>query len=228
MHNTIWTFWHEDPLPSFIQNCINSWKKTNATINVITDKTIGDYIDTNSNMNTSPQRRSDLLRLEVLSKYGGLWLDASIICFSTFDWVFNQEKCTVFSIPEIGTDPPVIESWFIYCKKGDPFIKKWRDEFNKIGEYNSIDDYINSNNIDIKGIDYPDYLAVYVAARAVYTHGCVSLCNASTGPYKYHTKGGVKYLIEEKPSFVKFRSVDRHNITPEIEYELFKEVSHSI
>lgn len=220
MTNTIWTFWHEDDIPEFIKKCINTWKKTDANIVVITDKTIDKYIDIRSKLNTSPQRRSDLLRLEVLSKYGGLWLDASIVCFSSFDWVFQQEKCTVFSIPEIGTDPPVIESWFIYCKKGDSFIKKWKEEFKKIENYDSIEDYINSNSIDISGIQYPDYLAVYVAARAAYTPGCVSICNASLGPYKYHTQGGVKYLLEEKPSFAKFRSSDRNEITDDILKEI--------
>jgi hypothetical protein len=210
--NIIWTYWHEEHLPEFIKKCIDSWRNTNAKIIIISDKTIDKYINTQSKLNTSPQRRSDLLRLEVLGKYGGLWLDASIVCYSTFDWVFEQNKCIVFSIPELGTDPPVIESWFIYCKEGDPFVKKWRDEFKNMENYDSITEYISQKNVNTKGIEFTEYLAVYVAARAAYTAGCISICNASLGPYKYHTKGGVKYLREEKPSFVKFRSVDRENI----------------
>jgi hypothetical protein len=210
--NLIWTYWHDDNIPDFIRKCINTWKQTNAHIFVITDKTISQYVNINSSLNTSPQRRSDLLRLEVLSKYGGLWLDASIICYSNFDWVFTQDKCIVFSIPEIGTDPPVIESWFIFCKKGDPFITKWREEFNSIEKYYSIDNYIKAKQVNIDGIKFPEYLAIYVAARAAYTEGCVSLLNASTGPYKYHTMGGIEYLRNNKPSFVKFRSNDRSHI----------------
>lgn len=212
---TIWTYWNEEPVPEFVKKCIKSW---GGEVKIITDKTISNYVDVNTPLNTSPQRRSDLLRLEVLYKYGGLWLDATTVCYTNFDWVFDQNKCIVFSIPDRGTDPPVIESWFIYAKKGDPFIKKWRDEFRKMEKYDSINDYISKNNVNISGIDYPEYLAVYVAARAAYTPGCVSLLNASTGPYKYHTLGGVESLRHEKPiCFVKFRSVDRADITPELE-----------
>lgn len=220
--NLIWTYWDTSHIPEFIQKCIQTWKKTNAKIIIVTNETLHKYIDIDPNL--TPQKKSDFLRLEVLSKYGGLWLDASIVCFSTFDWVFSQDKCTVFSIPEFGTETPLIESWFIYCKKGDQFVKKWKNEFIKIHTYENIEDYIKENNVNMNGIEHPDYLAIYVAARSVYKPGIISICNASLGPYKYHAQGGLEYLKTDT-CFVKFRSVDRNKMTEEIEKYIFKEVN---
>jgi hypothetical protein len=219
----IWTYWNEDTLPEFIERCINTWRDKNPdyTVNIVTNENLWTFVGTeeansikNWKYNNSPQRMSDLVRLSVLSKYGGIWLDASIICYESLEWARTETKPLVYSIPELSTDTdPLIESWFIVCKPGDPFVTRWNKEFRRTDEYENIDDYVKDVNVSMKGIDFPDYLLVYVCAKKVYMDlgsDSVKILNASEGPYNYHMKGGVSSLCERTHTkLIKLRKEDR-------------------
>ena len=219
----IWTYWNEDPLPEFIEKCINTWRNENPdyTVNIVTNENLHEFVGKkeanaikNWKYNDSPQRMSDLVRLSVLQTYGGIWLDASIICYESLDWSFNEPKCQVYSIPELSTyTDPLIESWFISCKPDDPFVKKWNEEFRSVGDYENIDDYVKDADVSMKGIDFPNYLLVYVCAKKVYRDlgpDSVKILNASEGPYNYHLHGGVSSMCERTPTkFIKLRKEDR-------------------
>ena len=83
---TIWTYWDKEPLPDFIEKCIDSWRKHNPNYKVI--------VLNNSNLNTywpdldmnnmkhveGPAHFSDVIRVHIIAKYGGIWSDASVIC----------------------------------------------------------------------------------------------------------------------------------------------------
>ena len=43
-------------------------------------------------MTTFTQTKANLVRLSLLSKYGGIYLDASIIAVDNFDWLVNIAK----------------------------------------------------------------------------------------------------------------------------------------
>lgn len=221
---TIWTYWNEDPLPDFISSCIDTWRKENPEykVNIVTNENLESFVGfkeahaiKNWKYNDSHQRMSDLVRLSVLPKFGGIWLDASIICYESLDWVFAENsKPKVYSIPELSTpDDPLIESWFIACKPGDPFVTKWNEEFRRVDQYETIDEYVKDVNVSMKGIDFPNYLLVYVCAKKVYKDlgsNSVEILNASEGPYNYHLKGGVASMCERKKTrLIKFRKEDR-------------------
>ena len=88
-NNIIWQYWHQgiENAPEVIRKCLNSIKRVenDKTINVLTFDTIKNYIEL-------PQRYydlvnsgkmpialfSDLLRVYLLEKYGGTWIDATI------------------------------------------------------------------------------------------------------------------------------------------------------
>ena len=163
--------------------------------------------------------------MSILPKYGGIWLDASIVCYENFDWVQNEgADCLLYSIPELSK-VPLIESWFIACTPNNEFVKRWRDEFIGVEKYSSIDDYVSDINIDMTGINYNNYLLVYICARKVYLDNLkssVKILNASTGPYKYHKQGGVSALCYiEKPKFYKFRKEDRAALSEDLKKCLF-------
>lgn len=218
----IWTYWDQDPIPEFIQKCIDTWRDKNPdyTLNIVTNGNLYTFVGSteaseikNWKYNNSPQRMSDLVRLSVLSKYGGIWLDASIICYESLDWVREDTKPKVYSIPELSTDTdPLIESWFIACAPEDPFVTTWNKEFRRAAEFDTIDDYVKDVNVSLKGIDFPDYLLVYVCAKKVYKDQptSVTILDASDGPYNYHLKGGVTSLCNRKPvKLIKLRKEDR-------------------
>lgn len=231
----IWTFWDSEEVPEFIQKCIQTWrdKNTNYEIVVLGPHNLQKYLShyeifklQSWKYNDCPQKFSDLVRLNVLSKYGGIWLDASIVCYENFDWVHDENAdCLLYSIPELSPkEKPLIESWFIACTPNNDYVKRWRDEFMRVEKYNSIDDYVSDINIDMTGIKYNNYLLVYICARKVYLDDSsnVKILNASEGPYKYHKMGGLGTLCSiEKPKFYKFRKEDRAHLTDDMMKCLF-------
>jgi mannosyltransferase OCH1-like enzyme len=139
----IWTYWIQgiDRLPEFNKLCIESWREKNPNyiIHIIDDNTIHNYLDKNElplyfNFIQPLQNRSDIVRLALLNKYGGVWMDSSIICLRPLDeWVINP-RLTGFAIPQnskIGS-LDVFDSWFIACSKDSYLIKKWNLEYQKI------------------------------------------------------------------------------------------------
>jgi hypothetical protein len=198
----IWTYWEGDTVPTIIQECIKSWAIFNPTyvINVITKENINDYIPTSEELMALPRidgpaRLSDFIRLEVLTAYGGIWMDASIICTSTLEWIFDGENRDFigFYMPNFTTLPllPVIESWFIAAPTKSPFIKAWRDEFYSTNEYESMEEYIQDmktrRGIDLQNLAMPEYLTIHAAAQAVMQTGKYSIkaLDATSGPFKY-------------------------------------------
>jgi len=186
--NQIWTFW-DGEVPDIIDKCMSSWKKNNPTYSIIllNKNNLSLYLDpqeieilNHANLNDSPQRFSDAVRLTVLSKYGGFWIDASIICNRSFDWIHEIQKNEQvelvgyyfdgFTLENYKNHSPVIENWFFGCIPNSPFVKEWCNEFLSISKYNSIDDYlkhIEEKEINTQNIDGKNYLAMHVSAQKV-------------------------------------------------------------
>lgn len=91
--NKVWICWFqgEEEAPHLVKACINSIRKnmTDKEIIVLTNKTIPlyvqfpNYIQEKWNSNKIPiAHYSDLLRVELLCKYGGMWIDATVLCTS--------------------------------------------------------------------------------------------------------------------------------------------------
>jgi len=229
----IWSYWNENQLPQFIQKCVDTWHKENPgyTVNIVTNENLEKFVGQeeaeaikNWKFNDSPQRMSDLVRLSILPVHGGVWLDASIICYESLDWTRTEDpgKPKVYSIPELSTpEDPLIESWFISCHPGDPFVTEWNKEFRRVADFDTIEDYVKDVDVSMKGIDFPNYLLVYVCAKKVYKDlgpDSVKILNASEGPYNYHLHGGVSSMCEKKPTrLIKLRKEDRAGLDEKLE-----------
>jgi len=181
----IWTYWDGDP-PDFVNHCIKSWKHYNDdhVVRVLNKENLSTYLpDVDfSKMKhiDNPTRFSDMVRLHVLAKFGGIWTDASIICNESFDWIHkiqNDKGCEfvgyyleAFTLPEYNNKSKVIESWFFACIKGSKFVNEWCNEFSKISDYDDINKYVDSvksEGVSIQKIDVPDYLTIHVSAQKV-------------------------------------------------------------
>jgi hypothetical protein len=154
----------------------------------------------------SDARLSDIIRLNILAKEGGIWSDASIICLQPFDWIndlHNKEDSEFvgyyidsFTIPEFKEKSPVIESWFFACVPQSKFVCDWRDEFSKITKFNSINDYLNdlkSQSVNFQNIAMPNYLTIHISAQKVLQGNKkykLSLVKAEDDAFKYLTQNG--------------------------------------
>lgn len=103
--NKVWICWLQgiENAPEIVKKCYESIKLNlgnNNEIILITEKNINEYVQfpsyivekwkkgiiTNTHM-------TDLLRLELLIKYGGLWLDATVFCSNSNipNYIFNSD-----------------------------------------------------------------------------------------------------------------------------------------
>lgn len=152
----IWICWWQgiENAPEIVKKCLNSVKKYNPDkkIIVVTEKnykqyvTIPDYIEEKlKTKKMSITHFSDVLRVNLLSKYGGLWLDAT--CFLTADIseYFKKEFFTI-KLPYNEKEKCISGGkWCVFCMYGKSnnvlfdFLKEFYDLYWK--ERDEIEDY---------------------------------------------------------------------------------------
>jgi len=130
-----WQYWHQglnENTSKMVVECLNSVKKHCGDYEIIflTDKTVSDYIELPSFVfekfgknGFSFAKLSDLVRLYLLSAYGGVWLDATIYLTKEIDEQMLKED--FFAFQRSGIPPPDAE---IY-RKFDPLYFSWNPEF---------------------------------------------------------------------------------------------------
>ena len=177
----IWMYWDNPDVPKIVAKCIRRIKQFNPRDEVVllTKKTYKGYVTIPEELYGNPNFTnifSDLVRLWILTEHGGIWVDASTIVNESFDWVFpwyypETKEFSGFYLESV-TDKnkllPIIQSWFLACVKGSSFIRLWRDEFSRIGNFPSVDGYINAcihNGIDMQNNRDPS--AIHVAAQKI-------------------------------------------------------------
>ena len=150
MTDNIWMCWfqgenaHKPPLN---EKCINLWKSLNsdANLKVLSKDTIGDYVPEffdiiQRSPNRSMQAQSDLLRILLLSKFGGLWVDASVYPMEPFSHfkqhIVNETGFFSYRFTPRGSydHRKMCEtvSWFIYADKPNHYlIESWKNLFVK-------------------------------------------------------------------------------------------------
>jgi len=147
----LYCYWNKELTP-FLKECINSWKIHNPDykIIIINDKNVKQYSDITKYKNVdSVQRFSDYLRLDILSKYGGVWCDVSTFMTEPLNFVSENQQYEIvgFSVP-VDNCNNTLENWFIACQKDSQIIKKWKDEFYKIDNWTKFN--YNNKNVNIE------------------------------------------------------------------------------
>ena len=141
----IWILWYQglSEAPLIVKKCINSWKNENPNWDVIVlDKdNLNDYIDDA----LSPEKmdklsftkRSDLFRLQLLAKFGGVWADATTLCMKSLDdWIDEYAESGFFAFSTPGKDR-ILSSWFIAGSKDCQIIIKWDKYFISYFRHNN-------------------------------------------------------------------------------------------
>ncbi|OJU52165.1 MAG: hypothetical protein BGN96_07385 [Bacteroidales bacterium 45-6] len=179
----IWMYWEGELIPYIVQRCVQRIKDLNQSFQVIflDPESLVKYLPNFNieNLEMPLANKADLIRLELLYRYGGIWMDATIILNESLDWTLHiiDEKrydCIGFwkENSTKNLEYPVIESWFLCCPPNSPFIKDWLDELRPLGQIGAKKYFEQirrkSNYVDIiQDIDRPEYLLVYLAQQAV-------------------------------------------------------------
>ena len=210
----VWTFWDTPNPPAVVNECIQTWKKQNPNyeIVVLNKENVSEYLPEvdfskiKHIHDKSPEKFSDMVRLHTLAKYGGIWSDASIICLKPYDsWIHPlQEKknsefvgfyIDSFTLPEYKVKSPVVENWFFACVPNSAFVKDWLNEFLRISDFNTIEEYVENvraQGVNLQNISSTSYLSMHVACQKVLqkpdSNYRIELVKAEDTAFKYLTK----------------------------------------
>ncbi len=127
----LWTMWDqgEAAAPPLVRAAMASWREANPgwDVTVLDADTVGDWIE----MPHLPRwvtrtAKSDVVRLRLLSQYGGVWADATVIGLRPLDdWVDRAAASGRFAFarPQPARH---LASWFLASQPEDPVFETWR------------------------------------------------------------------------------------------------------
>lgn len=206
---SIWVYWDSVQLPAFTDICIKNLKiKFNDYhVHVLNSENYHEFIDEMIfPVNIKLAHKSDLIRLSLLKKYGGIWIDATSIVFEDFDWILKNcsgddvflcysDDCTQ------NQQKPIAENWLIAAPPNSQFIIDWLEEFRKsifseVGEeyYN----YLSGSKEIIQNIPDLSYLRCYVAAALIMSKKSYNIKMVNSGS----TGHFLNYELKSKPLFI--------------------------
>jgi hypothetical protein len=129
----IWFLWYQGlaDAPPVVKKCFASWKKHNPDWEVIflDQENIKDYITLSLPPETlselSVNHQSDITRIELLAKYGGVWADATSLCRRPLDeWLNEYIQSGFFAFVYKTRGYGWILSWFLAAEKNHPIVVK--------------------------------------------------------------------------------------------------------
>jgi len=135
----IWMYWKqgENNAPELVKHCLKSWRKLNPDwdIRVLDDDTAKQYT---GQLTLPPgitvQAYSDILRVNLLAQYGGVWADATCYCARPLDyWLPALTQSGFFAFANPHPDR-IISSWFLASEQNGTVIRTWKsavDEYWK-------------------------------------------------------------------------------------------------
>ena len=111
-----------------------TWKKSNPnwSIRILDKNNLHIYLDKEElpekfEYFEELQKKSNFIRLLLLKKYGGCWLDVSIILRKSLDSLWKNEYVGFFK-----EEKNIIENWFMMCPKNHPLINIWFKTYKSI------------------------------------------------------------------------------------------------
>lgn len=136
-------FQGEEKAPEISKACLNSIMKycKNHEIIIINEKNIIKYahfppfiLNKFKNKMFSKTHFSDLLRLELLIKYGGTWIDSTVLITDYDNNFFNKD---LFFFQMSHSKLFAGSSWFLSAEKESPILKTTRDLLYEFWRKNS-------------------------------------------------------------------------------------------
>lgn len=135
--NKVWWCWlqGEENAPKLQRACLASLRKNlkNRDIIVITNDNFNEYINLPSYIIEKYKKGiisnahfSDIIRLELLIKYGGTWIDSTVYC-TKYNPRFFDKSLFVYSAFMRGDESMISSSWFITSEINNPILLTTRE-----------------------------------------------------------------------------------------------------
>jgi Capsular polysaccharide synthesis protein len=129
---TIWFLWFQglEKAPYVVRKCHESWAVRNPgwELACLDDASLQDFASANyyagSFGTLSRQHRSDLLRLDLLAKHGGVWADATCFCVQALDsWLPPNLDSGFFAFSWPGPER-IISNWFLAAEPQNILVSR--------------------------------------------------------------------------------------------------------
>lgn len=249
----IWAFWSGPSQPELIRRCFDNWRAMcpDFEIRILDEHSALQYLDCIPQAldQASAPKRADWVRVELLRRHGGIWLDASTILTAPLDWVIDAQARSRsdyvgFYLEQFTSDPafPVVENWFMAAPPGSPFIADLQHEFTTRVVPGSNAQYIEMLRAEgmydqlRQRIFSPEYLTMHLALQYVMRRRGgyrLALWRAEDGPFLYHHASGwsrahLKVQLMMRPAaacmppMVKLRKPDRKRLELYIQRHLVR------
>lgn len=140
--NKVWVCWFQgyEYAPPLVKACINSMSRVmpEKEIIVLTENNYKKYVELPDYIEKKLKKGkigmahfSDLLRISLLAKWGGMWIDSTALCTDgEFFKYVSKQPLFVFKQLNLGIqgEAPIIASnWFISSENGNPIVVLTRD-----------------------------------------------------------------------------------------------------
>ena len=145
----IWQYWHqgENNVPDLIKKCLASVNKyeNNKKICVLSFDTVKNYVEIPQKYYELVNEKkipiaifSDIVRLYLLEKFGGMWIDATVMLTDKIpEQIWDSDFCTIQKNIDEDVQENRMSCYFIRAKKGCANIKCIK---------NSIENYWKEND----------------------------------------------------------------------------------
>ena len=130
----IWMLWLQgwDEAPRIVQACRKTWEVHNPDwmIHALNAADLYGYVG--AAVLSSPigkvmpaEALSDLIRITLLERYGGVWVDATVYCLKPLDaWLPERFSGGFFAFAKPAPDR-MLSSWFLAASKGTYLVQEW-------------------------------------------------------------------------------------------------------
>lgn len=134
----IWTYWDQglDAAPPVVLKCIRRWIDLNpeCRVRVLTKTTVGDFFPSFRDFLELPIAAfTDVLRVNLLARYGGVWTDATVFPMVPLRWWLPAAARKGFfafswgtSLLSVNQRDLTVPSWFLSADMGNRIVGLWR------------------------------------------------------------------------------------------------------
>jgi hypothetical protein len=147
----LWLYWHQGwaSAPMLVQRCIESWRQKNPKWKIVALSR--DTLCTSVSLpafyslkDIAITALSDVIRIHLLARHGGVWADATTWCVRPLDeWIDRAtSKTGFFAYAKPAPDRP-LSTWFLSTQPEHVIIQRWAqltDNFWATPESKPIDD----------------------------------------------------------------------------------------
>lgn len=132
----VWMLWLQgwDRAPALVRACADTWRRLNPgwRVRLLDRAALADVVPDDDLAHVAgkplePEAFSDVVRLELLARYGGVWADATAYCLRPLDeWLPSRLDAGFFAFARPAPER-LLSSWFLAAVPGNGITRAWRE-----------------------------------------------------------------------------------------------------